>query len=777
MTPTAEQGRLFTEPTGDDTVFINERCRVQTSDGFRVVSVCGLPIAHYAVGDRMAEAHAMVHLVEQGFALQTEVARAFGATDRTVRRYQERFESGGLPALGRPAGYPKGRRRTKRAHERKLAAWCSEGLSNRAIARRLGVTEKAVRKRRRRLGFTPEPAGQPALPFGDADPNLSGPEEPIAGQPGPKAENPAVAGSTDAASPEPAADPNLSASSPAVEEPPAASLDPDPSNRRVDRLMAYLGFLDDAAPRFRPGTRVPGAGVLLAVPGLIQSGILASADEVYGSIGPAFYGLRTTIVALVLMALLRVKRPEGLKERPPEDLGRILGLDRAPEVKTVRRKLTRLASFGHAAAFGRELARRRVATHGSALGFLYVDGHVRVYHGGRTIPKTHVARMRLSLPATTDYWVNDAEGEPLFVVTVEANAGMVKTLPELLVEVRALVGERRVTVVFDRGGWSPAMFQKLLGQGFDILTYRKGRFRRVPRRAFKEHTGVIDAREVAYTLADQGIRLLKGKLRLRQVTRLSKDGTHQTAVVTSRRDLPALEVAYRMFERWKQENFFKYLREEYALDALVDYQVEPDDPERDVPNPERQKLDAELHAARAAVARLSAQYGLEAIANVERLRPTMRGFKIANAKKTREVYAALKRVVDLQERRARTPARIPVQEVVGHEEVVKLAVERKHLTNLVKMVAYQAESELVRILAPYYRRAEDEGRTLIQNALASAADIEVTENELHIRIAPLSSPHRTRAIAAVCEELNLAKARFPGTRLTLRYAVADRPDP
>ena len=97
---------------------------------------------------------------------------------------------------------------------------------------------------------------------------------------------------------------------------------------------------------FRPGSRVPDAGVLLAIPALLASGALDCAREVYGSIGPAFYGLRTTMVSLFLMASLRIKRPEGLKERPPEDLGRILGLDRAPEVKTQRRKPARLAGLG-----------------------------------------------------------------------------------------------------------------------------------------------------------------------------------------------------------------------------------------------------------------------------------------------------------------------------------------------------------------------------------------------------------------------------------------------
>jgi len=78
---------------------------------------------------------------------------------------------------------------------------------------------------------------------------------------------------------------------------------------------------------------------LLALPSLVASGIFTIARNTYGSIGPAFYGLRTTLVALLLMGLLRIKRPEGLKEHAPKDLGRILGLDRAPEVKTLRRKL------------------------------------------------------------------------------------------------------------------------------------------------------------------------------------------------------------------------------------------------------------------------------------------------------------------------------------------------------------------------------------------------------------------------------------------------------
>jgi DNA-binding CsgD family transcriptional regulator len=423
---------------------VNERCLVRTEGNRRVVLLSGLALAQYEVGDGASEAHAMVNLVEQGLATQAEVASAFGCTTRTVRRHQRRYADGGLGALGRGSGYPRGRPRIPESRAQLVNRLKAEGVSNRDIGHRLGVDEKAVRKVLRRLGWVPAAPVQAELPLASngADPNVSAP--------------PANPAEVSPEAPAAAADPNLSAPARAEEELPF-SWDTNPADRSVDRLLACIGMLDDAAPLFQPG-RVPRAGVLLALPSLVASGVFDVARDIYGTIGPAFYGLRTTLVATLLMALLRIKRPEALKEHSPVDLGRLLGLDRAPEVKTLRRKLSRLAGFGQAAAFGHLLASRRVASMGEALGFLYVDGHVRVYHGKHSIPKTHVARMRLSMPATSDYWVNDARGDPLFVLTATANAGMVKMLPAVLGEARSLIGSRRLTIVFDRGGWSPKLF-------------------------------------------------------------------------------------------------------------------------------------------------------------------------------------------------------------------------------------------------------------------------------------------------------------------------------
>jgi hypothetical protein len=492
---------------------------------------------------------------------------------------------------------------------------------------------------------------------------------------------------------------------------------------------------------------------------------------------PASTGIHSRFRVESTAGLLRpvhIKRPEHLKERDPAAFGRLLGLDRAPEVKTLRRQLTRLAAHHCAEQLGTELARRRADQRGHLMGFLYVDGHVRAYHGERTISSNaYVPRRHLAMPAITDYWVNDRSGDPLLVMTAEVDAALSKAFPSVLRQVREVVGQRRVTIVFDRGGWSPKLFAAMIKDGFDILTYRKGHCRRINERRFGRRRARLDGRWVSYILHDQPVRFLKGKLRMRQVTRLCDTG-HQTQVITSRWDLRDIEVAYRMFDRWRQENFFKYMREEFLLDALVDYNVEQDDPTRTIPNPERRALDKEIRAARADLAKIEREYGAAAADNSPLRRPTMRGFKIAHSKLGKQLLAARARVAQLDEKRRSVVKRIEIRDL-SKPTVVRLATERKHLTDIVKMVAYQAESDLMAMLQPHYARADQEGRTLLHEIFAAPGDIRIADREIQITLAPLSSPHRTVAAKALCETLDQSDTTFPGTHLRMRLAVHPPP--
>ena len=230
-----------------------------------------------------------------------------------------------------------------------------------------------------------------------------------------------------------------------------------------------------------------------------------------------------------------------------------------------------------------------------------------------------------------------------------------------------------------------------------------------------------------------------------------------------------------MFERWRQENFFKYMREEYLIDAL-DYQVEPDDPQRTVPNPARKAVETELRKARLHLNTLKEMYGGAALDYIEGRTPTMHAFTAAEKKIHQEIKEATAQVLELVAKQKSIRPRVPLAEARKGQQLLKLSTERKHLTNVPKLVAYQIESDLVNLIRPHYARTEDEGRTLVQTALQSTAAVEPTDSELRITLAPLSSSHRSQAVAALCETLNKTDTRFPGTRLLMRFRTAGPPE-
>ena len=197
----------------------------------------------------------------------------------------------------------------------------------------------------------------------------------------------------------------------------------DPVDRGDERVLAAFGLISCAPPVFTACARAPLAGLMLALPGLVATGLLETAHATYGSTFPnGFYSLDTMLCEGVFRALLGQARAEGATRIDPVALGRVLGLDRAPEVKTIRRKIGFLAAVGRAGDWIAAMARRHVQTRPEQAAVLYVDGHVRAYQGTRRIAKTHVPRLKFPAPATVETWVSDAAGDPLLVVMAQPAA-------------------------------------------------------------------------------------------------------------------------------------------------------------------------------------------------------------------------------------------------------------------------------------------------------------------------------------------------------------------
>ncbi len=717
--------------------------------GGGVVWVHGMATFAWDAGDEAGRRLAAVLLCSPRLkaATQEQVASAFGVIPVTVWRWARALERGGVAGLV-PEG--KGPRRASKLTPQVVARireLDGQGASQARIAAACGVSESSVRN-----------ALRPARPGVGAAGHAGGGEG---------------AGSA-AGGGEPAAG--------------GLPVLPDPVARDGERVLARWGLLGEGAiPVFTPGARYPLAGLLLALPVLEGTGLLACARATYGRLKNGFYGLPATLLTLVFLALLGEPRAEGATRVSPAALGRVLGLDRAPEVKTIRRKLAELAKAGQAADLIMALARHHAAARPDALGFLHVDGHARVYYGTRTVQKAHVARLKFPAPATPETWVTDQHGDPVFMVIAEPSQSLAGELRALLPELRAIVGqERRVTVCFDRGGWSPALFADITGAGFDLLTYRKAPVADLPAGAFTKVTCADDrGRAHEYDLADTTITLditegpRKGEaVTLRQVTRREpapRGTTRQVHTLTSRTDLPAGEVCWRMSSRWREENYFRYARTHFALDALDSYAAAPDDPHRMIPNPAKKAAATRVRRAQAAAE--TAQAGQDAALLTLRSPAPGQAVTITNQMLnalSAPVQAARAELEAAQAEAMATPARIRLGDIAP--DMVRLEAETKQITHAIRMAAYNAETTLARALDGHYAPARNEAYALIREALAASGDICPGPGQLLIRLGPLTAPRRTQALAALCDQLSQAQACYPGTDLVLRYEVKDHAD-
>ena len=776
----------------DGRTFLNVSVWFVDADGYRVVFHRHEPIYRVALTDEVHLRLVAVALRQSRLATQEEICQAFGHSVSTQARWEREYGQHGIDGLVSKKRTGRNRQLDK-SQEGFVRRWFQAGHSNRQMAQRLGVDEGTIRRTLKRLGLTREPAVSPVLP-GIEDDATDATAEATASTAVPGSDGDVSAPTTSPAGVgfTPSSEP-YGPDAPVAVEPwatPSFSLDQDPRDRSGDRFLARVGRLDDAVPLFADAECVPRAGALLAVPLLVRHGLIEAFGKVYHSLHPSFYGLRTIVVTLFLAALLRIKRPEHFKEYRPEDLGTILGLDRAPEVKTVRRKFADLAVLGRGQQLMEEMARRRIAEDEERVAFLYLDGHVREYHGKFPLFEAKKAQRQVVTPAATDTWVHTADGEPLLVVTSEVNAHLTQVLEPILADVRRLVGDaRRMTAIFDRGGFSPKLFARLIAAGFDVITYRKGKGKNLAPTRFAVQRQKIDGVWREYTICDRprvrvgGLPVAKKKKRkpagakkttkrylwMREVRVWREDG-RQTAIFTNRQDLPAVMVAYRIFFRWCQENYFKYMDEEFALDALLEYGAEDVAETTDRRNPEWLRLTGRVQETRAQVTRLRSELGEEAAANDEAVRPTMRGFKIAHAQLREQLQKAEAQVDRLLRQRQKILPRVPAH---GRQT---LKTEKKLIADTIKMAAYQVETQLLGLLQDHYARADEEGRTLLHAAFQSPARLEVTDQELRVTIAAQSSPHRTAALGALCQQLDDLAVPFPGTRLHLRLAV-QAPEP
>jgi len=554
------------------------------------------------------------------------------------------------------------------------------------------------------------------------------------------------------------------------------------ATRSLERVAAAMGALESASIAFQPACDVTRGGVLLALPALLATGLLRYTEQMY-QLPNGFYGIDSIFLLLALMALGRIRSLEQLRYQAPGEWGKLLGLDRIPEVRTLREKLKLLCNdLGQAMHWNAALAKEWIAQQNAADLYFYCDGHVRVYHGELTeLPRHYVAREKLCLRATTDYWVNALDGQPFLYVNKEADPGLIATLKqEVIPWLEANVAKKPdvsedprapwFTMVFDREGYSPELFEHLWQKRIAILTYHKFPQGEWPGEEFTAHRVQLAGGEiVTMKLAERGTRL-SNRFWVREIRKLSDSG-HQTSILTTNFKAPMTTLAPSLFARWSQENFFRYMREHYGLDRLIEYGTEPVPDAISVVNPAWRKLDGQIRSKLGLRHRQAALFGSIALAE-DPAGSEVQSFQLRKAQLREEIEALDRQIDKLKQERKETLHHIPAKLLPEEERFTRLRTERKHFIDTIKMIAYRAESSMASLLREDIARV-DYARSLLRQIFETEADLtpNSANNTLTVRLHHLTQAAHDQAIEKLLADLNATQTVFPGTKLTLVFKL------
>lgn len=740
----------------DGATQVNTLVSIVREDGQWTYFVGVMPVFTHREDDRRSFRMFTAQLVCQGTCRVTEIVQNFGVSKQSVLRSEEKFRKQGVEGFFAPR---RGRGPTVMTDKATATAQelLQRGSSRKEVAAELGIKYDTLRKaiNQGRLLEPPRAA--------DAEPIVAALD---------RGENEAS-----------------DKSDRSVEDAAAADALGTACTRPAERMAAALGLLPGAPTRFEACRDVTFGGVLCALPALAQNGLFSHLDACFGSLG-GYYTTVQVVTLLADMALCRIKTVEQLQYHPPGELGKLLGLDRVPEVRCLRQKLERLSAEDAAARWAGLLSRDWMEAAPDLAGTLYVDGHVRLYHGQKTeLPRRYVARQRLCLRGTTDYWVNDALGQPFFAVQRPVDQGMLEALssdivPRLLKDVPHQPTQEeldhdpyrsRFVIVFDREAYSPGFFKQMWQMHrIACITYHKFPKDDWPEGEFTETSlQMPNGEKVSLNLAERGswIGSRKEGLWVREIRKLTDSG-HQVSLISSAYSQGGMGDAAYLFARWSQENFFRYAMEHFAIDLLAEYRTEAiPGTNRPVVNPAWRKLESRRRSLKSKLTQRQSRYAALTL-HPEANEAKLEKWEKEKAGLLEEIEQLEHELEEVKQRQKETPDHLAWEALPEEAKFQRLAPGRKQLLDTVKMIAYRAETAMAAIVRGELAR-EDDARSLLRDLFRSEADLlpDREAGTLHVRVHGMSNPRSNRAIQYLLNELNDAAMNYPGTNLRLTYTL------
>ncbi len=674
----------------------------------RSVFLNGHLTARYACEDKGTERIVATQLAEVLSLSDRRIADAFGMHAVTLSRYTGQVRSGGAAALMPRKTGPKGPSKMTTRLQERCRSLRQEGLSFREIAKRVSRSDRQI-------------------------------------------SHVSVAALFRATRTEPKQQ-RLSSH---------AELLPEPEVPATSAMT--MAFSEPRETRY--------AGALMLYSALAQLDVWGAFRQLGADVGPTRrFGWAQTLATIVFCFALRFRSLEDFKNARRRDFGALIGEDHGPSVLSMRTKIKALAESADPVAISRGLFQRYLAMEPVWEGLYYIDGHFCPYYGKHPTPRGWDSKRGLAVPGHTDVYIHDARGRALFFLSQPLNDSLARAIPGMVEEIRRAHGTGPFTLIFDRGGYSGDAFRFLEAQGIGFITYLKGRKarRRYPEKLFRPAWFFFEGERHVYRLFEKRTHVAGAGL-LRTVLFQGDDG-HQIPVLTNLApSSKAAKVVHCLRLRWRQENDFKYLRQHYAIDQIIQYGADEETQDRLVLNPRRKAVKEEVRALALQVQTLEAELGRAFDDNDESHRPTARGIKIAHGRLRREIAQKRQALTRLENRLQRTPSQISAEQAGRTRSILR--EDRRLVINALKIAACNAEKLLVRRFDQAYEQPKD-SFSVFRALLQLPGHVRATApGNLAVHLQRPDSEKVACALEALLVDINQNPPRMLGDGPILRFSL------
>jgi transposase len=509
------------------------------------------------------------------------------------------------------------------------------------------------------------------------------------------------------------------------------------------------------------GQQVQHVGTWIALGMLHRMGVYRDAARFSARAMP-LTALRIAIDAVVMALVIGQKCVEGVRRLQTPSASTLLRTGTTVSATSARQVLHRFADAGGTLlhlAVARGLLRSACAAGGRLV--LYVDNHLRRYTGKHTVRKGWRMQDKRAVPGSTDYYVHDRDGNPLFRVDAPGHDSLAHWLGRIVDMSRVLLGDvaDKLLLAFDRGGAFANTLADLRERDVEFVTYEREPFPKLPANAFDQSLTLRRGKNrvtITFTEAPRK-NLGKDRGRVRRIALSMPDGNQVNLLTCSHQS--AETIIGVQLARWGyQENQLKHQVERWGINQLDARRVEPYPADAIIPNPARRQLDYQLRLQMAEEGRLRV------------LQARLPSHHERRAYYEQKIQGVLAQQQELHELRPSLPKQAPVSETSLAGKLSRHRFGYKYVIDALRVALANIESELATRLAAHLRRPREAKKTLT-NLLVAPGLVRAGKHSIHVLLSPAGTEAERRAFAVLLQQVNRLRLTLPGdpSQRSLRF--------